>query len=94
MTIRCLLVDDEHFALALLEKFIGNTPGLKVVAACKAPFAPSRFCKVSRLTDRVRRLDGDALLLDGEARIPVARARKRAVTEALFSQETPPPTPT
>jgi DNA-binding LytR/AlgR family response regulator len=37
MTIRCLLVDDEHFALALLEKFIGDTPGLEIVAACKSP---------------------------------------------------------
>ena len=37
MTLRCLLVDDEHFALALLEKFIGDTPGLEVVATCKSP---------------------------------------------------------
>lgn len=36
-TYRCLLVDDEHFALALLEKFIGDTPGLEVVATCKSP---------------------------------------------------------
>ena len=35
--IRCLLVDDEHFALALLEKFIGDTPGLEVVATCRSP---------------------------------------------------------
>ncbi len=34
---KCLLVDDEHFALALLEKFIGDTPGLEIVAACKSP---------------------------------------------------------
>ena len=34
---RCLLVDDEHFALALLEKFIADTPGLEVVATCKSP---------------------------------------------------------
>lgn len=37
MSIRCLLVDDEHFALALLEKFIGDTPGLEIIAACKSP---------------------------------------------------------
>ena len=34
---RCLLVDDEHFALALLEKFVADTPGLEVVATCKSP---------------------------------------------------------
>ena len=37
MPIRCLLVDDEHFALSLLEKFIADTPGLELVAACKSP---------------------------------------------------------
>lgn len=37
MNIRCLLVDDEHLALALLEKFVADTPGLEVVAACKSP---------------------------------------------------------
>lgn len=36
MPIRCLLVDDEHFALSLLEKFIADTPGLELVAACKS----------------------------------------------------------
>lgn len=35
--IRCLLVDDEHFALALLEKFIGDTPGFTVVDKCRSP---------------------------------------------------------
>ena len=35
--LRCLLVDDEHFALSLLEKFITDTPGLELVAACKSP---------------------------------------------------------
>lgn len=35
--IRCLIVDDEHFALALLEKFIGDTPGLEIVASCRSP---------------------------------------------------------
>lgn len=34
---RCLLVDDEHLALALLEKFVADTPGLEVVAVCKSP---------------------------------------------------------
>lgn len=34
---RCLLVDDEHLALTLLEKFVADTPGLEVVAACKSP---------------------------------------------------------
>lgn len=35
--IRCLLVDDEHFALALLEKFIGDTPGFTIVDKCRSP---------------------------------------------------------
>lgn len=37
MNLRCLLVDDEHFALSLLEKFIADTPGLDMVAACRSP---------------------------------------------------------
>ena len=37
MTIRTLLVDDEHFALALLEKFVADTPGLERVASCRSP---------------------------------------------------------
>lgn len=37
MKTRCLIVDDEHFALALLENFIRKTPGLELVAACKSP---------------------------------------------------------
>jgi len=37
MNFRCLLVDDEHLALALLEKFVADTPGLEVVAVCKSP---------------------------------------------------------
>ncbi|MFN0035572.1 MAG: LytR/AlgR family response regulator transcription factor [Saprospiraceae bacterium] len=37
MNLRCLLVDDEHLALSLLEKFVADTPGLEVVAACKSP---------------------------------------------------------
>lgn len=36
-TFRCLLVDDEHLALALLEKYVSDTPGLEVVATCKSP---------------------------------------------------------
>lgn len=35
--IRCLLVDDEHLALALLEKFIGRIPDLEVVGTCRSP---------------------------------------------------------
>lgn len=35
--IRCLLVDDEHFALALLEKYVGDSPGLELVATCRSP---------------------------------------------------------
>lgn len=35
--IRCLLVDDEHFALALLEKYLQQVPDLALVAACKSP---------------------------------------------------------
>ncbi len=37
MNFRCLLVDDEHLALALLEKFVADTPGLEVAATCKSP---------------------------------------------------------
>ncbi len=35
--IRCLLVDDEHLALALLEKYISQIPDLEVVGLCKSP---------------------------------------------------------
>ena len=34
--LRCLLVDDEHFALTLLEKYVRDTPGLEVAAACRS----------------------------------------------------------
>jgi DNA-binding LytR/AlgR family response regulator len=37
MKIRCLLVDDEHFALALLEKYLHQHADLELVAACKRP---------------------------------------------------------
>ena len=37
MKIKCLLVDDEHLALALLEKFIGQLPDLEIVEKCKSP---------------------------------------------------------
>jgi len=37
MNFRCLLVDDEHLALALLEKFVSDTPGLEVAGVCKSP---------------------------------------------------------
>ena len=37
MNFRCLLVDDEHLALTLLEKFVTDTPGLEVAATCKSP---------------------------------------------------------
>ena len=37
MPIRCLLVDDEHFALALLEQFVQRVPDLELVASCKSP---------------------------------------------------------
>jgi two-component system, LytTR family, response regulator LytT len=30
-------VDDEHLALALLEKYVADTPGLAVAAVCKSP---------------------------------------------------------
>lgn len=36
MKIKCLLVDDEALALALLEKFIGDAPDLEVVARCRS----------------------------------------------------------
>lgn len=35
--IRCLLVDDEHLALALLEKYISRIPDLEVAGVCKSP---------------------------------------------------------
>lgn len=34
--LRCLLVDDEYLALALLEKYIADTPGLMVVEKCRS----------------------------------------------------------
>lgn len=37
MLIRCLLVDDEHFALALLEQFVRRVPDLALVASCRSP---------------------------------------------------------
>lgn len=37
MPIRCVIVDDEHFALALLEKYIQQVADLELVAACKSP---------------------------------------------------------
>lgn len=36
-TIRCLIVDDEHFAIALLEKFVADTPGIEVVGTSRSP---------------------------------------------------------
>ena len=36
-TLRCLIVDDEHFAIALLEKFVADTPGLEVVGSSRSP---------------------------------------------------------
>jgi len=36
LTIRCLLVDDEHLALALLEKYVSDTPGLATVEKCRS----------------------------------------------------------
>lgn len=37
MKIRCLLVDDEHFALALLEKYVQAVPDLELVGMCRSP---------------------------------------------------------
>ncbi len=37
MELKCLLVDDEHLALALLEKFIAQVPDLVVLEKCKKP---------------------------------------------------------
>lgn len=34
--LRCLLVDDEHLALALLDKYIADTPGLMIVEKCRS----------------------------------------------------------
>ncbi len=55
MPIRCLLVDDEHFALALLEKFIGDTPGLEIMATCRSPI---------RAVEILQREPVDLLFLD------------------------------
>ena len=35
--LRCLIVDDEHFAISLLEKFVADTPGLEVVGTSRSP---------------------------------------------------------
>ena len=35
--LNCLLVDDEHFALLLLEEYLRQTPGLQLAAACRSP---------------------------------------------------------
>jgi len=35
--IRCLLVDDEFLALALLEKYVNEEPGLVLTGKCKNP---------------------------------------------------------
>ncbi len=37
MKIRCLLVDDEHFALALLEKYVQAVPDLELAGMCRSP---------------------------------------------------------
>ena len=36
MNIRCLLVDDEHLALALLEQFVAQIPDLQILGKCKS----------------------------------------------------------
>jgi two-component system, LytTR family, response regulator LytT len=36
-SLRCLIVDDEHFAIALLEKFVANTPGLELIGSSRSP---------------------------------------------------------
>ena len=41
--IRCLLVDDEHFALVLLEEYIRQTPGLTVAGVCRSPIRAVEF---------------------------------------------------
>lgn len=35
--LRCLIVDDEHFAISLLEKFVADTPGLEVAGTSRSP---------------------------------------------------------
>ena len=35
--IRCLIVDDEHFAISLLEKFVADTPGLELAGSSRSP---------------------------------------------------------
>lgn len=37
MNIRCLLVDDEHFALALLDEYLQRLGDIEVVGRCKSP---------------------------------------------------------
>ncbi|MBL7827325.1 MAG: response regulator transcription factor [Saprospiraceae bacterium] len=36
-TLRCMIVDDEHFAIQLLEKFVADTAGLEVAATSRSP---------------------------------------------------------
>jgi DNA-binding LytR/AlgR family response regulator len=36
-SLRCLIVDDEHFAIALLEKFVADTPGLELIGSSRSP---------------------------------------------------------
>lgn len=35
--LRCLIVDDEHFAISLLEKFVADTPGLEIAGTSRSP---------------------------------------------------------
>jgi DNA-binding LytR/AlgR family response regulator len=35
--IKCLLVDDEHLAVSLLEKYVLQTPDLEILEKCKSP---------------------------------------------------------
>jgi DNA-binding LytR/AlgR family response regulator len=72
MKIKCLLVDDEHLALALLEKFIGQIPDLEIVEKCKSPI---------RAVELLQSEPVDLLFLDIQMPILSGTNLLRAVTK-------------
>ncbi|MEZ4918901.1 MAG: response regulator [Saprospiraceae bacterium] len=47
--IKCLLVDDEYFALALLEKHLSSEPDMEVVGKCKSPIAAIEYLNANEV---------------------------------------------
>lgn len=72
MKIKCLLVDDEHLALALLEKFVGQIPDLEIVEKCKSPI---------RAVELLQSEPVDLLFLDIQMPILSGTNLLRAVTK-------------